>query len=205
MTAGYSPAMIEQVCSIALMAAHHDGRARLRPHRHPHRHGHRGVGHRRRLRVHARRAAPDRDPRGGPRDRRPRLHGRHARGLAAHDPPALRRLGRPLDGAREGRPLRPLPLRVLQGHAHDDGRARRRARVLRREHERRRRRHVQRRPPGRDHGRPLRHAARAHPDARDDDPQRGGGGAQEARRLLPRHGRQAARRRIARRPLRECR
>ena len=27
MTAGYSPAMIEQVCSIALMAAHHDGRA----------------------------------------------------------------------------------------------------------------------------------------------------------------------------------
>ena len=26
MTAGYSPAMIEQVCSIALMAAHHDGR-----------------------------------------------------------------------------------------------------------------------------------------------------------------------------------
>jgi ATP-dependent Zn protease len=27
MTGGYSPAMIEQVCSIALMAAHHDGRA----------------------------------------------------------------------------------------------------------------------------------------------------------------------------------
>jgi ATP-dependent Zn protease len=27
MTAGYSPAMIEQVCSVALMAAHHDGRA----------------------------------------------------------------------------------------------------------------------------------------------------------------------------------
>ena len=49
----------------------------------------------------------------------------------------------------------------------------------------------------------CRDAARAHPDARDDDPQRGGGGAQEARRLPPRHGRQAARRGLARRPLRE--
>ena len=35
-------------------------------------------------------------------------------------------------------------------------RARGRARLLRREHERRRRRHVERRAPGRDHGRPLR-------------------------------------------------
>ncbi len=167
--------MIEQVCSIALMAAHHDGRAGLRPHGHPDRHGHRRVGHRRRLRVHAGRAAPDRDPRGRPRDGRPRLHGRDARGLAPHDPHALGRLGRPLDGAREGRPLRPLPLGVLQGHADDDG---------------------ARSPPstsstartpsgvGGDMSSVAHQAARmvghsahgagAHADARDDDPQRGG-------------------------------
>ena len=41
------------------------------------------------------------------------------------------------------------------------------------------------------HGRPLRHGARAHADARHDDAERGGGGAQEARRL-PRSTRAAS-------------
>ena len=40
MTAGYSPAMIEQVCSIALTYAHHDGRAEFDARRHR-----RGDGH----------------------------------------------------------------------------------------------------------------------------------------------------------------
>ena len=202
MTAGYSPAMIEQVCSIALMAAHHDGRAAFDRTDILTAMGTVESGtvvdfeytpdELRQIAVHE----------AGSRNRGPRLHGRHARGLAAHDPHALGRLGRPLDGAREGRSLRPLPLRVLQEHAHHHGRARRRARLLRREHERRRWRHVQRRPPGRDHGRPRGDAARAHPAARDHDPQRGRGSAQEARRLLPRHGQQAARRGLPQRPLR---
>ena len=84
MTGGYSPAMIEQVCSIALMAAHHDGRQAFDRDDILTAMGDGRVRHRGRLRVHARRAAPDRDPRGRTRDRRPRLPGRDARGLAAH-------------------------------------------------------------------------------------------------------------------------
>ena len=74
-TNGYSPAMIDQVCSMALTIAHHDGRDRFagRPRR--------GddvdrVGHGDRNRVHRLRDARGRDPRGGPRGGRARLHGR---------------------------------------------------------------------------------------------------------------------------------
>ena len=63
-----------------------------------------GVRHGDRDRVHRARGPGDRDPRGGPCDREPRLH----EGLRV-DPaldPAPRRLGRPSPGAREGRALR---------------------------------------------------------------------------------------------------
>ena len=45
MTDGYSPAMIEQICSMALTYAHHDGRADLRMGRHRRGDGHDRGGH----------------------------------------------------------------------------------------------------------------------------------------------------------------
>ena len=97
--------------------------------------------------------ARDRDPRGGPRDRGPRLH-EGLRVDAAFDQ-APRRLGRAPPGAREGGALRPLPERDVRAARLGPRRDGRRARLLRRELDRcRRRRHVR-------HGRSRRDGRRA--------------------------------------------
>ena len=108
-TNGYSPAMVEQVCSMALTRAHHEGRLRVHARRH-----HRGdddgrVGHRGRRRVRPRGDARRRDPRGRPRRRGARLP--EGRGVDAHLDPHARRLARPPPGAREGGALQLLEAR----------------------------------------------------------------------------------------------
>ena len=137
-TNGYSPAMIEQVTSMALTIAHHSGRnefvwddlvesiTTLESGT--------AVGHRVRPRGEPR----DGDPRGRSRDRRSRVHDRH-RVDAALDPDA-RRLARSPPGAREGGALQPLPERALRPPRLGSRRDGRRARVLRRELDRCRRR-----------------------------------------------------------------
>ena len=143
MTNGYSPAMIEQVCSMALTYAHSDGRADFD----------RAdiveamttiesgtaVG----VDVRRRGDARGRDPRGRPRRREPRLHAQHDLD-APVDPQARRaRCGHHQAIANEER---------FSKFRHEDGRRPRlvprgdgrRARVLRREHQRRRRRPPQR-------------------------------------------------------------
>ena len=151
-TNGYSPAMIEQVTSMALTIAHHSGRGRfswedlVEVDHHPR------VRHGDRDRVRRARGSRDLDPRGRSRDRRARLH-EGLRVDASLDPPA-RRLGRrPPPGPREGGAVRTLPERDVRaarlGPRRDGGGAR----VLRRELDRcRRRRDVGDRP-GRRHGR----------------------------------------------------
>ena len=140
-TNGYSPAMIEQVTSMALTIAHHSGRERfswddlvesittLESGT--------AIG----IEYVEREGTGDRDPRGGPRDRGARLHA-GLRVDAAVDP-AARRLRRTPPGAREGGALRALPerdVRPARLGARGDGR---RARLLQRELDgRRRRRHV---------------------------------------------------------------
>jgi SpoVK/Ycf46/Vps4 family AAA+-type ATPase len=120
-TNGYSPAMIEQVCSMALTYAHHEGKPRF------------GWQHR----VHPRGDACDRSARSGPRGRRPRLH-EGSRVDASLDP-APRRGARPPPGAREGGALQLLAQRRDGAPDLDAGRDGRRACLLRRELHRRRR------------------------------------------------------------------
>ena len=96
------------------------------------------VGYRGRDRVHRLGDEGGRDPRGGPRRRRPRLHaGRRVDAALDQD---AGRLARPPSGAREGGALQPLPQRrdgaARLGARRDGGGAR----LLRRELERRRRR-----------------------------------------------------------------
>ena len=117
------------------------------------------VGNCDRDRVHRLRDPCGRDPRGGSRGGRARLHeGRRV------DPPLdphARRLARPSPGTREGRALQPLPLR-RDGTARLD--ARRdggRAGLLRRELERRRRRRAIRDRSGGVDGRRVRDGSRA--------------------------------------------
>ena len=128
-TNGYSPAMIEQVCSMALTFAHSGGAhgVRLAGHR-------RGddddrIGHRHARRVRPGRDARGRDPRGRPRGRLARLH--EGRAVDAPVDPQARQLARPSPGDREGGALLLVALGgVLQARldARGDGR---RTRVLR--------------------------------------------------------------------------
>ena len=150
-TNGYSPAMIDQVCSMALTIAHHDGRARFAwsdlveamttiesgtavgieyiasetKAVAIHEAGHAAAG----ARLHAGRRVD-----------------------AALDPDA-RRLARPPPGAREGGALQPLPQRRDGAARLDARRDGGRARLLRRELERRRRRRPVRDRAGRVDGR----------------------------------------------------
>ena len=136
-TNGYSPAMIDQACSLALTYAHSDGRRGVQPDRPRRGHDHGRVGRRDRPAVPQARGAGDRDPRGRPRRLRARLHGQ-SRLDAAVDPQArLERRPPPGDGGRG--PLRPLALRA--GRRPDLGPRRdgRRARLLRPDDDRRRR------------------------------------------------------------------
>ena len=147
-TNGYSPAMLEQVTSMALTIAHHSGRAAL------------AVGRPRRGNDHARgRHGGRRRVRPGGEPRRRHSRGRPCRSrsclpegrridAALH--PDARRRARPSSGAREGGALQPLPQRGVRASrmgARRDGGG---ARLLRRELERRRRRRPERdrcRPP----------------------------------------------------------
>ena len=136
-TNGYSPAMIDQACSLALTYAHSDGRRGVQPDRPRRGDDHGRVGRRDRPAVPQARGAGDRDPRGRPRRLRARLHGQ-PRLDAAVDPQArLQRRPPPGDGGRG--PLRPLALRA--GRRPDLGPRRdgRRARLLRPDDDRRRR------------------------------------------------------------------
>ena len=72
-TNGYSPAMIEQVCSMALTYAHSDGPPAVRLERHRRGDDDDRVGHRVDHRLRARGDARGRHPRGRPRGRQPRL------------------------------------------------------------------------------------------------------------------------------------
>ena len=146
-TNGYSPAMIEQVCSMALTYAHSDGPRAVRVAGHRRGDDHDRVGHRDQASTTCptRRArSPSTRPATPPP---PRLHG--GRAVDAAVDPQARRLARPPPGDREGGALLLLALRG-DGAAHLD--ARRdggRARLLRRELDRRRRRRAERdRPRG---------------------------------------------------------
>ena len=162
MTGGYSPAQIEQVCSIALMAAHHDGRAEFDRDDILTAMATVEIGLGRRLRVHARRAARR------PRSTRPatrasatptgarRTRPRGSRSARAPTARAATRMAREKDDR-----FVYFRLGALQGPADGDGGARRRARLLRREHRGRRRRHVERRAPGGASWSATRHAAGA--------------------------------------------
>ena len=137
-TNGYSPAMIDQVCSMALTYAHSDGPRVLRA-RGPRRGDDDGRGGRRdRPAIPEARGARDRDPRGRARRLRPPVHGEPDVD-AALDPQA-RLLGRPPPGDGDRGPLRRLALRAGRrpdlGPRRDGGRVR----LLRPEHDRRRRR-----------------------------------------------------------------
>ncbi len=143
-TNGYSPAMIDQVCSLALTYAHADGRERF--HRMDLARGDddgRG-GRRDRPAIPAARGAGDGDPRGRARRLRPRVHGEPPVD-AAVDPQA-RLVGRAPPGDGDRGPLRPLALGG--GRRPDLGPRRdgRRARLLRPEHDRRDRRRAARPP-----------------------------------------------------------
>jgi SpoVK/Ycf46/Vps4 family AAA+-type ATPase len=157
-TNGYSPAMIEQVCSMALTLAHSDARPHFLG-------GHRRgddddrVRHRPGDRLHPRRDPRRRDPRGRPRRRQPRLHA----GRALHAPvdPQARRLARPPPGDREGGALLLLAPRGGRQARLDLRRDGRRARLLRRELHRRRRRRPERHLARRLDGRHVRYGPRA--------------------------------------------
>ena len=141
-TNGYSPAMIDQVCSLALTYAHAQGRERFSPDGHPRRDDDGRVRRRHRPAVPQARGARDRDPRGRPRGLRPPVHGEPPVD-AAVDPQA-RLLRRPprRDGGRG--PQRALALGG--GRRPDLGPRRdgRRVRLLRPEHDRRDRRRARR-------------------------------------------------------------
>ena len=143
-TNGYSPAMIDQVCSMALTYAHSDGREYFE----------RddlveamttveaGVAIGQPYPKHEERATAD--PRGRPRRLRPPVHGEPD--VDAPLDPQARLLRRPPPGDGDRGPLRPLALgagrRPDLGPRRDGGRAR----LLRPEHDRRRRRRRHRSP-----------------------------------------------------------
>ena len=182
-TNGYSPAMIEQVCSMALtLRALRPARALLVG---GHRRGddHDRVGHGDQDRVRPRGDASRGDPRGGTRGCRPCLHeGRRVD--PSVDPPPRRR-ARPPPGAREGRALQLLAERgggPPDLDARGDGR---RAGVLRGELDGSRRRRAERHRPRRVDGRRLRDGPRADRDQRSHQERRGcRPGAQEDRPAL---------------------
>ena len=147
-TNGYSPAMIEQVCSMALTYAHHDGRERFGWERHRRGDDHGRVGHRGRASsTSPRRRGPSRSTRRATPSAAPRLH--EGRRVDAPLDPHARRLARPPPGAREGGALQLLAPRGGRAADLDAGRDGRGARLLRRELTRRRRRRAERdRPRG---------------------------------------------------------
>ena len=137
-TSGYSPAMIDQVCSMALTYAHSDGRLAVRVGR-PARGDDDGrVGRRDPAAVPEARGAGDRDPRGRPCRLLAPLRREPAVDAPVDPPP--RQLRRPprRDGARGA--LRRLALGADRGADLGARRDGRRARLLRPEHDRRRRR-----------------------------------------------------------------
>ena len=165
-TNGYSPAMIDQICSMALTNAHHEGKATF---------GWEHLvdamvviesGSRDQRQLPRGRRARDGDPRGRPRRGRARLPAR-PRVEPALDQDA-RRLARPPPVVREGRALRQVPERPLRRSHPHRGRDGRRARLLRREHERRRRRSAVRDIPRRGDGGRGRDVAAAARPARED-------------------------------------
>ena len=157
MTNGYSPAMIEQVCSMALTYAHSDGRhafdrADIVEAMTTIESG-TAVGV-----ATSRRSARGRHPRGRPRGREPRVHeGRHV-----HPPlhPHASRLLGPPPGHREGGAILVLAPRGSRQHRLDARRDGRRARLLRGELRRRGGRHPERDLAGRADGRHERHGPR---------------------------------------------
>jgi hypothetical protein len=73
-TSGYSPAMIEQVCSLALTYAHHEGKVSFEWSAPRRGHGHARIRNGDRRHLRPRRDPRRRDPRGRARGRRARLH-----------------------------------------------------------------------------------------------------------------------------------
>ena len=142
-TNGYSPAMIEQVCSMALTYAHSEGRAQFELAGHRRGDDDDRVGHRRQGIEYV----PE-------ETRAVAIHeAGHAvashvymKDVAVHAPvdPQARRLARPPPGDREGGALLLLALRGDRQADLDAGRDGRRARLLRRELHRRRRRRAER-------------------------------------------------------------
>ena len=148
--------MIDQVCSMALTIAHHDGAVRVeRPRQ---RHDDDRGGHGRRRRLHPRGEPRSGDPRGRSRSSRARVD--EGRGVHAALDPHARQLARASPGAREGGALQPLPQRRVRPPGVGPRRDGRRARLLRRELERRRRRRPVHHRAGRVHGRRVRDGPR---------------------------------------------
>ena len=157
-TNGYSPAMIEQICSMALTNAHHEGRLVVHVAAPRRRDDRRRVGNRDRRQLHRGGIALGRDPRGRPCSGGARVPARD-RVEPALDPDA-RRLARPSSDLRPRGAVQPLAERGRRRsdpHRRRDGGG---ARVLRRELARRRRRPRLRDAARRGHGRDLGHGAR---------------------------------------------
>ena len=109
-TNGYSPAMIDQVCSMALTYAHSDGREFFERADLARGDDDGRVGRRHRPALPQARGALDRRPRGGPR--RLRAPVRRERDVDAALDPQARLLGRPPPGDADRGPLRRLALRA---------------------------------------------------------------------------------------------
>ena len=152
-TNGYSPAMIEQVCSMALTYAHHEERTEFTRDDIVEAMTTIESGSAINIDYVDKRDARRRDPRGRPRDREPHLRRGH-RVDPALDPHAGW-LARPPPGDREGGAVLEVPLRGDRRADLDHGRDRRRAGLLRRELARRRRRHAGRHVDRRADGRRL--------------------------------------------------
>ena len=189
-TNGYSPAMIEQICSMALTNAHHEGAARVRLEPPRRRDDGGRVGHGGRRPLRRARDARGRDPRGGARRRRARVPARPR--VEPHLDQDARRLARPSPGVREGGALQRVAERAVRRARPRPRRDGRGDRLLRRELGRRRRR-----PPvgdvdRLDDGRRLRHGADADQAERQPAGRRDRGGDARAHREALREARRPA-------------
>ena len=157
-TNGYSPAMIDQVCSMALTYAHSDEREYFERDDLVEAMTTVEAGVADRPALPEARGARDRHPRGRPRRLRPPVHGEPD--VDAPLDPQARLLRRPPPGDGDRGPVRPLALgagrRSHLGPRRDGGRAR----LLRPEHHRRRRRRGHGHRARRAHGRLPRDGAR---------------------------------------------